>query len=94
MPDSICALSDSHIYVSGTGYGPDNPVAEVAFFDGRSWTIQQAQAKPGFGFAGITAADPSHLWAVADYMVPTAGMMSVPSEIYFGTDQYAPIPPD
>lgn len=87
VPSGVCALASNHIWATGTGYGPNGPIAEVAFFDGRSWNIRQTDVEPGIGFGFVSAADPSHLWAVGRDMVPTAGISPNPSEIYFGTDQ-------
>jgi hypothetical protein len=87
IPGGVCAPGSGYVWVTGTGYGPNRPTAKVAFFDGRSWNIQEAGADPGTGFGFVAAADPSHLWAVGRSAEVTLSYSYEPSEIYFGTDQ-------
>ncbi|HEY5531438.1 MAG TPA: hypothetical protein VIK22_05505 [Candidatus Anoxymicrobiaceae bacterium] len=88
VPTTVYPIASNNILVPGMSYAPGGPYCEIALFNGRSWNIQQAGVEPGYGFDAITAADPSHLWAVGRDMVPTASVVSRPSEIYFGTNQH------
>lgn len=87
VPMTVYPIASNNIWVPGISYAPGGPYCEVALFNGRTWNIQQADVEPGIGFTAITAADPSHLWAVGQNMVPIIGVITPPSEIYFGTNQ-------
>ncbi len=87
VPTTVYPIASNNILVPGMSYAPGGPYCEIALFNGRSWNIQQAGVEQGYGLDAITAADPSHLWAVGRDMVPYVGPFSRPSEIYFGTNQ-------